>query len=75
MIGYTTELFLARQHGLFRLYRSDMSWQTVGEEEWVGCSALCGTKTQHEKFRDTCVTVSCFSHGASLDPEGRYQLG
>lgn len=39
MIGYATEFVLARDPGLFRLYRSDMGWQTVRGSGWVDCDA------------------------------------
>lgn len=35
MIGYTTEFVLAKQHGVFRIYCNDVSWQTVeGQQFW-----------------------------------------
>lgn len=41
MIGYATEFVLARHPGLFRLYRSDMSWQTArGEGRGLGLGGL-----------------------------------
>lgn len=69
MIGYTTEFVLARHPGLFRLYRSDMSWQTVGRGAVVGVgwtAWLCADdgrnkgnkmkqKTKQEKCGDTCM--------------------
>lgn len=32
MIGFTTKFVLARHHGFFQLYHSDVSWQTVGRQ-------------------------------------------
>lgn len=35
MIGLTTEFVLARHRRFFQLYRSDVSWQSVGSQCYV----------------------------------------
>lgn len=52
MIGYTTEFVLARHPGLLRLYRSDMSWQTVGGQR-RGLGGLQGCVLMMAVTRET----------------------